>query len=103
MKKKKKKKNIKSYEPDLKELDGYKLGDTVFTKLITSEKAVGAGKIWTFHTGVPEGNAFTFWDEFNSGFRSTLIELIIDDPSKRLKNKLKRARGKSNIEATEDE
>ena len=89
----KKKNKIEVKKPEVTELKGYKLGDVVYAKWITGEKT-GYGPIKEFHTKCDEGLAFTFWDEINGGFRCTLLENIIDNPTGRETGKLKRSRNR---------
>ena len=89
----KRKNKIVPKKPEITELEGYKLGDQVYTKLITGD-TIGYGEIKEFHIKCAEGLAFTFWDEINGGYRTSLISLIVEDPSGRDKGKLKRARSR---------
>ena len=89
----KKAKSKPTKPPGPAELEGYKLGDTVHAKWITGDK-VGYGPIKEFHIKCAEGLAFTFWDEINGGFRTTLLENIIDEPTGRQLGSLKRARNR---------
>ena len=93
MAKRTKKTKLKPKVPEVTELEGYKLGDRVYARWITGEK-VGHGAISEFYTKCPEGLAFCFYDEINGGYRTTLLENIIDKPTGRHVGSLKRARNR---------
>ncbi len=89
----KKKTVFKEKKKEPQEFEGYHLGDNVYAKLITGDQ-IGYGPINEFYPNTKEGPAFCFWDEINGGFRTTLVENIVKNPTGRMQGKLKRSRNK---------
>ena len=89
-------KSKKPKKPEITEFGEYKLKQVVYTKLFASDD-IGYGPISSFHPKDSHGPAFTFYDQANGGFRTSLIENIIESPEKKVKNRIKRKKDRNNV------
>lgn len=74
------KNKIKVKKPEIEELDGYSLGQTIYCKRYPDGK-LSYGTIEMFHPNTEGGKAVTFIDYITSKYRLTLMDDIIDEPT----------------------
>tara|TARA_A100001515_G_scaffold91598_1_gene73054 strand:+ start:13459 stop:13725 length:267 start_codon:yes stop_codon:yes gene_type:complete len=86
---KRKKNKIKKID-ELQELEGYRLGDIIYAKIVTDE--VRKGEIMKFYPDDSSGPAFMFLDAVDSKYLISKIEWIIDKPTAAQKKKALKSR-----------
>ncbi len=83
-----KRKKFTEAEPKIKEYKGYKVGDTIYAKIVSGEMKYG--KIHRFYPEDKLGPAFSFVDFTDYKYHVSLMKWIEKDPSPAQKRKAKR-------------